>query len=188
MLSRTSPLNPRVKVYEDVDIHSPRAKTETASNYDRLDHEENDRMVESRKGTIESEKPSSSDYDAWLTWTRPQAAEMVQADAAEAQKRAHYRLAVLDQAEESWAPCLTHLNKVVELDPDFCKSQVALRIAEASYKLGDVDAAFKSMAQAEPDLRVADKYMLHLLKGKCYDRQRQFKRAVLEYGQAIELA
>jgi Flp pilus assembly protein TadD len=30
--------------------------------------------------------------------------------------------------------------------------------------------------------------MLHLLKGKCYDRQRQFKRAVLEYGQAIELA
>ena len=44
------------------------------------------------------------------------------------------------------------------------------------------------MAQAEPDLRVADKYMLHLLKGKCYDKQRQFKRAVLEYGQAIELA
>ena len=61
MLSRASALNPRAKVYEDADIDSPRAKTETASNYDRLDLEENDRMVESRKGTIESSSQAAGE-------------------------------------------------------------------------------------------------------------------------------
>ena len=44
------------------------------------------------------------------------------------------------------------------------------------------------IAEIEPDVQAADKYRLHLLKGKCYDKQKQFKHAVLEFGQAIELA
>ena len=61
MVSKQSMIfNSRIKVYEDKDINSPRAKTETASNYDKLDLEENERVVESRKGTIESERKSPS--------------------------------------------------------------------------------------------------------------------------------
>ena len=67
------------------------------------------------------------------------------------------------------------------------KSQVALRIAEVHYKLNNIGEAFKVLAIAEDELRTTDKYMLHLLKGKCYDKSRQYKEAVAEYRQAIEL-
>ena len=114
MASRQSLLNTRVKVYEENDINSPRAKTETTSNYDRLDAEENERLVESRKGTIESARQSepsqvagkeeeqkemqgdAQEYDSWLTWTRPQAEEMLKVEQVEVQKRANYRLGILD--------------------------------------------------------------------------------------------
>ena len=113
---------------------------------------------------------------------------MLKIESAEVQKRAHYRLGVINQADESWAPSLVNYNKVIGIDPEFFKSQVSLRAAEVNYKLGDVDAAIKTLVQVEPSLRPAEKYDLHFIKGKCYDKQRQFKRAVMEYGQALEVA
>ena len=32
-----------------------------------------------------------------------------------------------------------------------------------------------------------DKYLLYLLKGKCYDKKKQFKQAILQYEQARAL-
>lgn len=113
---------------------------------------------------------------------------MLKAQLPEVQVRAHYRLGVINQSEESWAPSLVNLNKVVGLDPEFYRSQVNLRIAEVNYKLGDVDAAIKTLVLVEPYLRSTEKYDLHFIKGKCYDKQRLFKRAVMEYGQALEVA
>jgi hypothetical protein len=47
---------------------------------------------------------------------------MLKAQLPEVQVRAHYRLGVINQSEESWAPSLVNLNKVVGLDPEFFKS------------------------------------------------------------------
>jgi predicted negative regulator of RcsB-dependent stress response len=65
---------------------------------------------------------------------------------------------------------------------------VNLRIAEVCYKLDDIDESFRTMAKVEGDLKTTDKYMLHLLKGKCYDKSKQFKQAVFEYNQALEMS
>jgi hypothetical protein len=71
--------------------------------------------------------------------------------------------------------CLEHFKKVIEIDPSFLKTQLRLRISEVCYKQGNLDEAFKTMAEIEGDLRMQDKHMLHLLKGKCYDKARQYK-------------
>lgn len=55
------------------------------------------------------------------------------------------------------------------------------------YKLNDIDEAFRVLDRIEDDLRDTDKYMLHLLKGKCFDKNKLYKQAVLEYQQAIDL-
>lgn len=80
-----------------------------------------------------------------------------------------------------------HFLKVIEIDPQFCKAQVHLRLAEVSYKLNNTDEAFKQMAKVENELKRADKYMLHLLKGKCYDKTKQYKQACLEYKVALDM-
>ena len=65
---------------------------------------------------------------------------------------------------------MKHFYRVTELDDNFCKQQVNLRIAEVCYKLNNIDESFRTMAKVEGDLKPTDKYMLHLLKGKCYDK------------------
>ena len=37
-------------------------------------------------------------------------------------------------------------------------------------------------------MRTEDKFLLYLLKGKCYDRSRQFKQAIVQHQQALNLA
>ena len=41
------------------------------------------------------------------------------------------------------------------------------------------------MAKVEDELRANDKYMLHLLKGKCYDKLRKYRESAHEYDQAL---
>lgn len=43
------------------------------------------------------------------------------------------------------------------------------------------------MAKVENELKRADKYMLHLLKGKCYDKNKAYKQACLEYRVALDM-
>ena len=44
------------------------------------------------------------------------------------------------------------------------------------------------MAKVEDELRANDKYMLHLLKGKCYDKLRKYRESAQEYDQALQMA
>ena len=44
------------------------------------------------------------------------------------------------------------------------------------------------MAKVEDELRANDKYMLHLLKGKCYDKLRKYRESAGEYDQALQMA
>lgn len=37
-------------------------------------------------------------------------------------------------------------------------------------------------------MQANDKYSLHLLKGKCYDKQQQYKQAALQYAISLEAA
>lgn len=62
-----------------------------------------------------------------------------------------------------------------------------MRIAEVCYKLNNVEESFKTIAKVESDMKEQDKYMLHLLKGKCFDKIKQFKQGVVEYKKALEL-
>ena len=63
MVSRVSISGAKLKIYDDIEINSPRAKTETASNFDKLDQEEQERLTENGKGTIESGKAPSEGVD-----------------------------------------------------------------------------------------------------------------------------
>lgn len=75
---------------------------------------------------------------------------------------------------------------MIELDPDFYKQQINLRIAEICYKLNNIDESFRTIEKVEDDLRDTDKYMLYLLKGKCYDKIRHYAKAAEEYKLALK--
>lgn len=75
---------------------------------------------------------------------------------------------------------------MIELDPDFYKQQINLRIAEICYKLNNIDESFRTIEKVEDDLRDNDKYMLYLLKGKCYDKIRHYAKAAEEYKLALK--
>lgn len=83
---------------------------------------------------------------------------------------------------------MRHFEKVVALDPEFYKNQVNLRMAEISYLLDQTDEAIFTLAKIEGQIRAEDKYLLHLLKGKCYDKLRQFKQASIQFGLSKQLA
>lgn len=71
--------------------------------------------------------------------------------------------------------------RVSEIDEDFCREQVSLRIAELLFNMGDIDNAIYRLAKVEGHMQNKDKYLLYLLKGKCYDKKKQFKQAILQY-------
>jgi len=74
------------------------------------------------------------------------------------------------------------------LDPDFCSDIVNLRIAEVSYKLNQIDEALEAIEKCELAIREKDKYMVYLLKGKCFDRQKKYLDACEHYQLAIDAA
>ena len=41
------------------------------------------------------------------------------------------------------------------------------------------------MKQIEGEISQKDKYVLHLLRGKCQDKARQYRQAVVEYSHAL---
>lgn len=63
-----------------------------------------------------------------------------------------------------------------------------MRIAELCYKLNKVQEAFLAMNRIEDELRDTDKYILYLLKGKCYDKIRKYVLAVNEYKKALAIS
>lgn len=61
-----------------------------------------------------------------------------------------------------------------------------LRIAEVSYKLNLTDQAFDAILICERLISKKDIYMVNMLKGKCYDRNRQYKEASEQYAKALK--
>ena len=111
--------------------------------------------------------------------------DMTDSEDPEARKRAHYRLGLIDWSRGFLDTSLSHFNRVVELDPNFYKQQVNLRIAEIHYKLDDIEEAQRTLARLEPVMPQKDKFMLYLLRGKCCDKAKQYRQAVLEYSKAL---
>lgn len=56
------------------------------------------------------------------------------------------------------------------MDKEFCADIVNLRIAEVCYKLGEIENALVALDDCEPVIKDVDRYMIHLLRGKCFDR------------------
>jgi len=72
------------------------------------------------------------------------------------------------------------------LDKNFCADIVNIRIAEAHYKLVDIKAAFSALDISERTIKERDRYMIGLLKGKCFDKLKEFDRAVAQYQIALD--
>jgi tetratricopeptide (TPR) repeat protein len=103
----------------------------------------------------------------------------------DAKIRGLYRIGHMDQELQEFESSLEYFNKVKALDESFCSDIVNLRIAEVNYKLGNLPEAFEALSVSEKTIQMKDKYMLHLLRGKCYDKQRKFEQAIDEYQSAV---
>ena len=66
-------------------------------------------------------------------------------------------------------------------DQTFCADIVNLRVAELLYRLNRIDESLNSLMTCELFIKQKDKYMIHLLRGKCYDKQKNFSAAMSEY-------
>lgn len=136
----------------------------------------------------EDDEAGKLDFDGWLGWDENYALDMTDADDPDAQKRAHYRLGLIEWTRGQLDISLSHFSRVVKLDPSFYRHQVNLRIAEIHYKLDDMEEALRTLRGLQNELPQKDKYMLHLLRGKCHDKERKFRQAAIEYAQALQLA
>ena len=107
----------------------------------------------------------------------------------EAKKRALYRLGILclQQQPPDYVKCNEYLKKLAELDKNFLAASSSIRIAENYYKCGNIDDAILQLAKTEILLQPQDKHIIHFLKAKCYDKQKQFKQAALQYNEAFQL-
>lgn len=100
---------------------------------------------------------------------------MALSEDGEARIRGLYRIGHMDQELQQFESSLEYFHKVKALDECFCSDIVNLRIAEVNYKLNNLPEAFDALSASEKTIRMKDKYMLHLLKGKCFDKQRKFE-------------
>jgi tetratricopeptide (TPR) repeat protein len=74
------------------------------------------------------------------------------------------------------------------LNEDFCSDIVNLRIGEALYKLTKVKEAIESIEISARTIKDSDRYMIHQLKGKCFDKLKDFPSAIEEYQLALQNA
>lgn len=61
---------------------------------------------------------------------------------------------------------------------------VNLHIAEVAYKLNLIEVALEALKICQQNTK-KDKYLVHLLKGKCFDKLNHYNWAVEEYRNAI---
>jgi tetratricopeptide (TPR) repeat protein len=97
-------------------------------------------------------------------------------------------LGQIDQQLGLFEESLGHFTKVRQLDHTFCADIVNLRIAEVHYKLDQVEESLQAIELSEQAIKTKDLYMVHLLKGKCYDKCRQYEMAIEHYTQALKMA
>lgn len=81
---------------------------------------------------------------------------------------------------------MAFFKQVRQKDPDFCADVVTLRIAEISYKLNLIDEAFEAAVHCERLIKKKDMYAVNILKGKCFDKNRQYKDAIEQYSAALK--
>ena len=94
----------------------------------------------------------------------------------------------LEQDEGNWEESLDYFERLQKVDEDFCADIVNLRIGEALYKLMKVKEAIKAIEISAKTIKDKDRYMIHLLKGKCFDKLKDFPSAVEEYQLALQNA
>jgi len=58
------------------------------------------------------------------------------------------------------------------MDKAFLTEQVLLRLAENEYKMNNFERCIELLDLAEQQIKDRDKYLLHLLKGKVFDKKR----------------
>ena len=59
-----------------------------------------------------------------------------------------------------------------------------MRMAEVCYKQGNTEQAFEHITRVEELIKPQDKYLLFLIKGKCFDKNKEFEAAAAEYMKA----
>lgn len=64
-----------------------------------------------------------------------------------------------------------------QLDQHFTPEIVNVRIAELCYKLNQVDKALIALEACRSVIQEKDMYAMHLLRGKCLDRTKDFQGA-----------
>ncbi len=75
---------------------------------------------------------------------------MIASEDPEVQKRAHYRLGLIQSENTNLLDsAMSNFEKVSEIDAEFCKHQVSLRIAEILYQQDKIDEAQARLAKIE---------------------------------------
>lgn len=124
----------------------------------------------------------------WLQWDKATAQEKLSSKDVEEQKRGQFRMGQFEQQDGNWQESLDYFVGLQQLDKDFCADVVNLRIAEAFYKLLNIKEAFYALDTSAKTIKEKDRYMISLLRGKCFEKIKEFDQAVGEYQVALENA
>ena len=65
---------------------------------------------------------------------------------------------------------MAYFEKVRELDAEFFKTSVSLRIALVLLKQNKCDDAIRILATTESSMKGSNRYINHFLEGRCYDK------------------
>ena len=116
-----------------------------------------------------------------MKWPLEKATEMAAHEEPECRKRGLYRLGMLHQNQGEYEESVKNFQEVKLLDPGFYREHVHIREAEGLYKMNKIAETFAALTPIENELKEKNKYLVHMLKGKCHDRLKEHAKAALEY-------
>jgi tetratricopeptide (TPR) repeat protein len=80
---------------------------------------------------------------------------------------------------------LDFFEKVKGSDTNFCKEQVHIRQAEIFYKMGKMEDAIRLISVIESEAKDKEKHICYMIKGKCYEKLREFSQASIQYSKDL---
>ena len=124
--------------------------------------------------------------DTWLQWDRETAQEKLGSKDVEEVKKAIFRIGELEQDEENWEQSLDFFLKLQKVDKDFYADMVNLNIGQALYELSKVKEAFSAVETAEMTIKDRDRYKIYQLKGRCFEKLKDYPSAIGQYQLSLD--
>ena len=101
--------------------------------------------------------------------------------------KALYRLAVIQIGDKEWRNARENLEKCQRSNQAFREAEVVERLGDICFKSEEKEFETALGYYERAEKLTPESYEIHLKKGKCFEKLREFRKAIEQYETAVEL-